>query len=369
LSYSRRPGKRVARMCSALITLPAIVLLLSSSIVFPRIGARADDTAQPATATAGILTPVGAVNPLQLPNSVDDTALSPAQSRPRGTRPTRPLHPTLSASSALPHVSATRLESAPAGALLANFNGVSSRDSAVTNFGAEFEPPDQGLCVGNGFVIDAVNSAFTIYHRDGSGVVGSFNVNALFGEGLKQYTSDPRCYYDKTLHTWFAIILFINSSNTQARTDIAVNTSGDPTTSWIVYHLNATDDGTAGTPRHPGCPCFGDQPLLGIDRDNLYISTNEFSILGPQFNGAQVYAIAKEHLITVAHSVRFVHFSDLTVGGALAASVQPATTDGAAPAEYFLNSLDPFGTFDNRIGVWALANQQVVASGGISSFR
>ena len=365
MSYPPKPGKGVARTYRALITVLAIILLPSSGIVSPRSGARADDTATPATATAGILTPVGVVNPLQLRNSADDTILSPAQARPRGTRPTRPLHPALSASSALPRVSATGLEGAPAGALLSDFNGVSSQDSAVTNFGAEFEPPDQGLCVGNGFVIDAVNSAFTIYQRNGSVVAGPFNVNALFGEGLKEFTSDPRCYYDRTSHTWFAIILFINSSNTQARTDIAVNTSGDPTTPWTVYHLNATDDGSGGTPQHPGCPCFGDQPLLGIDRDNLYISTNEFSILGPQFNGAQVYAIARAPVSTVGNTVRFVHFSNLTIGGAPAASVQPATTDGAAPAEYFLNALDPFGTFDHRIGVWAITNRQVVASGGM----
>lgn len=56
---------------------------------------------------------------------------------------------------------------------------------------------------------------------------------------------------------------------------------------------------------------------------------------------------------TPAH---FVHFDNLSVGGAVAASVQPALTTGAAPAEYFLSSLDPNGTFDQRIGVWAMTN-------------
>lgn len=54
------------------------------------------------------------------------------------------------------------------GRLLTSFNGVSSLDSEVTNFGARFEPPDQGLCVGNGFVVEPVNSAYTIYRTDGS---------------------------------------------------------------------------------------------------------------------------------------------------------------------------------------------------------
>ncbi len=41
---------------------------------------------------------------------------------------------------------------------------------------------------------------------------------------------------------------------------------------------------------------------------------------------------------TPAH---FVHFDNLSIGGAVAASVQPALTTGAPPAEYFLSSLIP----------------------------
>jgi hypothetical protein len=261
----------------------------------------------------------------------------------------------------------TPLDSKHSKIILHNFDGVSSLDSAVTNFGLEFEPPDQGLCVGNGFVVEPVNSAFTIYRRSGSVVAGPFNVNVLFNEGLAQFTSDPRCYFDRQTHTWFATILFISADNTEARTDIAVNSSGDPTTPWTVYHLEATDDGSSGTPVHVGCPCFGDQPLLGIDSENIYISTNEFSILGPQANGAQIYALSKRDLINGAAKVHFVQFENLTIAGDLAFSVQPAITqpDGdRGDAEYFLQSIDPTGTFDNRVGVWALTHQEEVSEGG-----
>jgi hypothetical protein len=262
----------------------------------------------------------------------------------------------------LPVAASSLVRAAASGQLLQSFNGVSSLDSAATNFGAEFEPPDQGLCVGNGYIIEPVNSAFTIYHRDGSVVLGPLNVNVLFGEGLTEYTSDPRCYFDPPTHTWFAVILFLDSTNTSSRTDIAVNSSGDPTTPWTVYHLDATDNGTNGTPSHRGCPCLGDQPLLGIDGRNLYVSTNEFSILGPQFNGAQLYAIAKSELIA-ATSAHFAHFGKLSVGGTIATSVEPAISSSTSDAEYFLNSLDPQGTGDNRIGVWALTNRDAVVNG------
>ena len=254
---------------------------------------------------------------------------------------------------------ATAAVGSAANPILHNFNGTSSRDSEVTNFNARFEPPDQGLCEGNGFVLEAVNSAFTIFRRDGTVVRGPFNVNDLFDEGSEEFTSDPRCFFDATTNTWFAIILFINAAGTEGRIDIAVNTTGDPTNFWQQYQIDTTDDGGVG------CPCFGDQPRLGIDRHNLYVSTDEFSILGPRFNGAQVYAIAKKDLIHGAASAHFVHFADLRIGGARAFGVQPAVTTGSPSAEYFLNSFDPNGTFDNRIGVWALTGGARVAGGGM----
>src|SRR5947209_14541468 len=247
---------------------------------------------------------------------------------------------------------------ANAAALLQNFNGTSSLDSEKTNFGAEFEPPDQGLCVGNGFVVEPVNSAYNIYRTNGTKIAGPFNVNRLFNDGFKQFTSDPRCYYDKTTNTWFAVILFISSNNKVGRIDLSVNPTGDPTKPWTTYRIDTSDLGNRG------CPCFGDQPLLGIDQDNIYVSTNEFSILGPQFNGAQLYAISKSELVALAKSVHFVHFGNLRIGGAIAASVQPAISFGQPNAEYFMNSLDPNGTFNNRIGVWAMTNRQAVSQGG-----
>ncbi len=266
---------------------------------------------------------------------------------------------------AAPRAAATPLSSSagPSG-LMQNFNGTSSRDSEVTNFGQEFEPPDQGLCAGNGFVVDMVNSAYTVYKPNGTVVTGPFNINGPFDEGLLQFTSDPRCYYDASTNTWFATILFISDFGfgDQSHLDISVNPSGDPTKIWTTYQIDTTDLGGNG------CPCLGDQPTLGIDAQNLYVTTNEFSLFGPQYNGAQVYAISKSQLVSLSPTVNFVHFSHLSIGGAIASSVQPAITTGKPGAEYFLNSLDPTATFDQRIGVWAMTNIGAVTSGGIPTF-
>jgi hypothetical protein len=246
----------------------------------------------------------------------------------------------------------------PAAAPLVNFNGVSSRDSAETNFGQQFEPPDQGLCVGNGFVLEPVNSAYTVYDESGNALAGPFNVNGPFDEGLREFTSDPRCYYDAAAHTWIAILLGIGPTEESSTLDIAVNTSGDPRTLWTAYKLDTTD------PHGKECPCFGDQPKLGIDENNLYVTTDEFSILGPQFNGDQLYAFALKDLVAGAAAVHFAHFSKLKIAGEPASSIQPAITTGEAPAEYFMDSIDPTETEGDTIGVWALTGGKAIAKGG-----
>jgi hypothetical protein len=331
----------------SIVGIPVLVLTLASSFLLSGLFLRGVSTRAAGvphqTVTKGMLTPSTTVV------SADASA-----TLPRGVRR---IHAGNSQAAQSPTVASSQL-TGDTGALRQNFNGTSSLDSAKTNFGAEFEPPDQGLCVGNGFVVEPVNSAYNIYRTNGTKIAGPFNVNRLFNDGFKQFTSDPRCYFDKSTNTWFAIILFLNSSFTVGRLDLSVNTSGDPTTPWTTYKIDVTDLGNSG------CPCFGDQPLLGIDQYNVYISTNEFSILGPQFNGAQIYAISKSELVALSQSVKFVHFGNLGIGGTIAASVQPAISFGNPMAEYFMNSLDPNGTFDNRLGVWAMTDRQSVSEGG-----
>jgi hypothetical protein len=343
------------RSCWSLISAAVLVLALAPGAV-----AKGSRTTTYASAHTGLAYPVRSTAPSQGASLLATTSVSRGARRiPRGHANAAPSVPP-------PRAGGQPVAGAPP-SLLANFNGVSSRDSGATNFGQEFEPPDQGLCAGNGYVVEMVNSAYTVYRPNGSVVTGPFNINGPFDEGLIEFTSDPRCMYDAATNTWYATILFINGDFTVSRIDLSVNTSGAPTKLWTTYQIDTTDIGGSTGPKHPGCPCLGDQPTLGLDSQNVYITTNEFSLLGPEFNGAQVYAVAKRDLgqpglpSTPAH---FVHFDRLNIGGAIATSIQPAILTGGAGAEYFLNSLDPTGTFDQRIGVWAMTNRGAVATGG-----
>lgn len=269
------------------------------------------------------------------------------------------------------------------------FAALTDRDQALAGTGQyklsnfSLEPPDQGLCVGNGLVIDAVNLALQVYTPSGAPASGITPLNQFFRLAPEiartnpiifgQFLSDPKCYYDASTARWFLSILEIGTDPaTGALTTtvpthvlIAVSQSNNPLATWNLYAFYTTDDGSNGMPSHPGCPCFGDQPLIGADANGFYVSTNEFSVLGPNFNGAQVYAISKAALVNGTAS-RLVHIDAGAIPtpdvGGIWYSIQPAESPAAQfesannGTEYFLSALDFNLTGDNRIATWALMN-------------
>lgn len=81
--------------------------------------------------------------------------------------------------------------------------------------------------------------------------------------------------------------------------------TADPTGSWVIYHLPVQNDGTDGTPNH-GCslypdgsghgPCLGDYPHIEADANGFYITTNEYSLFGPEYTSANIYAFSQRAL-------------------------------------------------------------------------
>ncbi|HZT32521.1 MAG TPA: hypothetical protein VFA33_21710 [Bryobacteraceae bacterium] len=262
----------------------------------------------------------------------------------------------------------------------AGFNGLTDLNQVAAGTGIYFnsqldvEPPDQALAAGNGFVVEGVNLAIAAYSaKTGILVAGPTPFNEFFHMPPEfptnappgPFLSDPRVYFDSMLQRWFVTILEIDvnpdGSFGRSHVEIAVSRTSTPVNGWLLYSIDTTDDGQNGTPSNPGCPCFGDQPLMGADSNGFYISTNEFSLnpFGAYFNGAQVYALSKL-LLAAGKPFPFVHFYNLTATGNPAYSIQPATTPpGAMPTpgvEYLFSSLDFNGTLDNQLAVWAITN-------------
>jgi len=259
------------------------------------------------------------------------------------------------------------------------------------------EPPDQGLCEGNGFVMETVNDVTAVYSTSGT-VLAASTLNAFFGypfainrtTGVRgPFVTDPSCYFDGATQRWFHVVLTLDTFPNGRFTgknhlDIAVSQTSSPTGTWTIYRLPVQDDGTQGTPNH-GCStgpypvkpdnpnaCLGDYPHIGADANGFYVTTNEYSLFGPEFKAAQIYAFSKQAL---ARNDAVVQVTQLNTVGAVRGSqagftVWPAeATNGdfntsGGGTEYFLssNAADEVNPLQNRMSrdliVWTLTNTQ-----------
>jgi hypothetical protein len=265
------------------------------------------------------------------------------------------------------------------------FQGLDHFDTRTRDGGNAFslEPPDQGLCVGNGYVVEPVNDVVVVFDKSGNRLTVPTSMNTFFGlpvsinrtTGVRgPFLSDPKCLYDAGTGRFFLTILELDAApSVRAHTLIAVSKTSDPRGQWYLYSIDATDDGQNGTPSNANCPCFGDQPLIGANDDGFYISTNEFPSFVNGFNGAQVYAMPKASL-TTGSLPKVVHINTGLIptpdAGGIWYSIQPATSPSPGGqgqiknTEFFMSALQ-FGPapLDNRIAVWSLENTSALVSG------
>jgi hypothetical protein len=273
--------------------------------------------------------------------------------------------------------------------VLSTFDGLNHRQQRLANGAKQFslEPPDQGLCVGRGFTMEIINDVMRVYGPTGTPLKGVEDLNTFFGypaqiiRATKEhpaifgpFVTDPSCYFDKDTDRWFADVLTLDVFPQNDPThhirggdftgtnhlDLAVSNTNDPTGAWTIYRTPVQDDGTAGTPNH-GCTgippfgqatqptnpnaCLGDFPHIGADANGLFITTNEYSLFGNDFHGAQIYAYSKTTLASLAASVTVTQFdthgldggnSGFTIWPAIAPADLNSTANGGT--EYFLSS-------------------------------
>ncbi|TMD09529.1 MAG: hypothetical protein E6J01_01530 [Chloroflexi bacterium] len=299
--------------------------------------------------------------------------------------------------------------------VLTSFNGLNHRNQRLANGGNQFslEPPDQGLCVGNGKVMEIINDVMKVYDASGNTLKNTTDLNTFFGYPAQvrrdlsprvfgPFVTDPACYFDKDTNRWFADVLTIDVFPVTDKAnkisggdfigtnhlDLAVSTSADPTGPFMIYRVPVQDDGTAGTPDH-GCTgippfgqsttpsnpnaCLGDFPHIGADANGIYITTNEYSFFGNDFHGAQLYAFSKAALASGAATVAVTQIDTHGLdngnsGFTLWPAIAPADLNSSANAgtEYFLSSNaadEAHGNgsqagprTSNQLLVWSLTN-------------
>jgi len=301
------------------------------------------------------------------------------------------------------------------------FEGLNLYQQRYARGGNQFtvEPPDQALCVGNGYVVEAVNDVLNVFNSSGqsmlpdntaTNIVSSFprnvnhavDLNSFYGytpainrsTGVRgPFVTDPSCLYDAATQRFFVVVLTLETYPNGAFThvnhiDIAVSQSSNPTGQWNIYRLDVTNDGT--DTGGPG-PYLGDYPHIGADANGFYVTTNAYPWCCNGFAGAQIYAFSKAQLAAGAANVNLVHFdtSGMVNAPSDAGSTQPGFTVWPAQSpgtqfntanggtEYFLSSnaadeaTHPVsgtgGNYtSNQLVVWTLKNTSSLNSGSPS---
>ncbi|MBV9953375.1 MAG: hypothetical protein JO291_15585 [Acidimicrobiia bacterium] len=252
-----------------------------------------------------------------------------------------------------------------------------------------FEPPDQGLCVGNGYVLETVNTVLRVFDTAGHPKSPPVALNGFYRypPAINRTTgkigpelTDPSCFYDSLHKRWIHVVLTLDVDPSSGdltlnnHIDLAVSKTASPLGGWVFYSFNTTDDGSHGTPHHAGCPCIGDYPHIAADHNGVYITVNEYpwddspGVFGNNFNGSQLYALSRRAVTSGARNVRLVQLSNLALrGGTPAFTLIGANSPGNVAAsanggsEYFLSSTAAFEARNttgrsNRIGLWTLQN-------------
>ena len=260
------------------------------------------------------------------------------------------------------------------------FTGLTHLQQRTARNGNQFstEPPDQGLAVGNGFVLEAVNSALNVYDTDGiQQLLRPVALSEFFGlpPGINRTTGfngvfpgDPVALFDPETERWFvAAWAQLNTATgvplQQSRLYLAISETSDPTGAYLIYTLNTTlaKDPDQGGPRIPDFPHFA------VDHYGLYISINEFNIT-PEgtFDGfidAAILAISKQDLINGSGGSfpRVVRFP-LPFSSGFEFTVFPAyTPPGGGPplangGTQFFVSAHFVTTSEHTLALWALTN-------------
>ena len=197
-------------------------------------------------------------------------------------------------------------------------NGLTHRDQRLANGGNQFslEPPDQALCVGNGFVVEATNSVLRVRSAaNGAALTGVQDINTFFGypAAINRTTGaigpqviDPVCLYDPDNQRFIVVITtlaqpaerrFHRQEHDRPRRvqhrQPAGNLDRSTTSRRRTTEPTARRTTAAPSTVSPPGPCFQDYPHIGPDANGVYVSTNEYDLFGPSYNAAQIFAFSR----------------------------------------------------------------------------
>ena len=151
-------------------------------------------------------------------------------------------------------------------------------------------PPDTQIAVGPEYIVEAVNSGFTVYTKTGTvtRAYTSFNSIVNLPSTWDGYLYDPRAIYDAEDHKYIMLILGRDATNLRSYYWILVSQDLDPNGIWYSMRWDVSR-GSSGSEE------WLDFASLGVDHWGIYISGNFFLFNGG-FTSAALWSRNKDLL-------------------------------------------------------------------------
>lgn len=166
-----------------------------------------------------------------------------------------------------------------------------------------YYPPDNGLAAGANVVITAENDAIQFTNLQGANAQTE-SLNTFFGSVMSSgyFLTDPRVLYDAVHHDFVVSVDEVSNNLTSSSILLAVSTSDLKTTS--LSSANWQFEAVSTTYNLHGTTTWADQPLVSVDGNNIYVSTNQFSAAG-NYQGS-VLTVLDDGLFTAGKSSNVV---------------------------------------------------------------
>ncbi len=249
------------------------------------------------------------------------------------------------------------------GDVLSNFNGQDWTG---------WIPPDTIMAVGSTRIMEATNSHFSVFQKDGTVVTNALAYSTFFSPvlpvGWQGFMFDPRVVYHGSTNQFVTLILGRDDTNSTSFFFVGVSQSSDPSGSWWVWRLTANDTGSGGA----DADSWADYAGLGVDNWGIYITTNLFRWTGG-FKHAALHSFNPAMLSGGAsNSWRFWNLQWPDTSAAF--SLQPAHPHSIAGGQetFFVNTYSGSG---GAINLWKMTGDRtssptlVNSSIGVSTYN
>lgn len=187
--------------------------------------------------------------------------------------------------------------------------GVNFTGSTVSESGSV--PPDAQGEVGPNHIVLLINGRYEAYAKNSSGAPISGQASSLRnfwqnrGAGTVTDAFDPRILYDPYSQRWYAVSA-ANRRSASSGFYLGVSQSSDPTGSWSTFLV----DGDANNAN------WLDFPMMGIDKDAIYVSNNMFTISGDVYSQNSTFVIPKSDLTSAVPTIANTDLFHGTLGSA-----------------------------------------------------